>query len=280
MIVQITQTRNELYLIKEMLPLWQKYADGFVFLDDCSDDGTSEFLQEYKDEYNILSVVKTEGPGAATYAESNGRQKLFDEALKHSGNIICMDSDEYLDGTMQKDELENLLESNPDILIYLKWIQYTGKDTIRVDGPWRENFKDRVGSYTKPTKFRDATMHAEHMPHPGKVAAIGLPNLFIAHLQWLDKPTVAVKQYYWKIVDYVNNKKYGIETTPASAYDASVANFEWEYEDFPFSLKVNPEIYSTQNLQGSYKYKFIKENIKEYDIPNLNDWGMEIHDSK
>ena len=43
MIVQITQTRNELYLIKEMLPLWQKYADGFVFLDSHSDDGTSEF---------------------------------------------------------------------------------------------------------------------------------------------------------------------------------------------------------------------------------------------
>ena len=26
--------------------------------------------------------------------------------------------------------------------------------------------------------------------------------------------------------------------------------------------------------------KFIKENIKEHNIPNLNDWGMEIHDSK
>ncbi len=31
MIVQITMTRNELFLIKEMLPQWQKYADGFVF---------------------------------------------------------------------------------------------------------------------------------------------------------------------------------------------------------------------------------------------------------
>ena len=280
MIVQITQTRNELYLIKEMLPLWQKYADGFVFLDDHSDDGTSEFLEEHKDEYNILAVLKTDSPGAATYAESGGRQRLFDEALKHSGNIICMDSDEYLDGNINKTELEHLLESNPDTLIYLRWIQYTGKDMIRVDGPWRENYKDRIGSYSKPTKFKDAAMHAEHIPHPGKHGVIGVPDLFIAHLQWLDKPTVAVKQYYWKIVDYVNNKKYQIETTPASAYDESVANFEWEYEDFSFPLKVDPEIYSTQDLEDSYKYKFIKNSIKEYDIPNLYDWEMEIHDSK
>mgnify|MGYP003671779127 CR=1 FL=1 len=137
MIVQITQTRNELYLIKEMLPLWQKYADGFVFLDDHSDDGTSEFLEEHKDEYNILAVLKTEGPGAATYAESGGRQRLFDEALKHSG-----------------------------------------KDRIRVDGPWRENYKDRIGSYSKPTKFKDAAMHAEHIPHPGKHGVVGVPDLY------------------------------------------------------------------------------------------------------
>jgi hypothetical protein len=279
MIVQITQTRNELYLIKEMLPIWKKYADGFVFLDDCSDDGTYEFLTEHKDEYNVLAVIKTDSPGCATHKESHGRQRLFDEALKHSGNIICMDSDEYLDGNIQKDELEYLMESSPDTLIYLRWIQYTGKNKIRVDGPWRENYKDRVGSYSKATTFKDATMHAEHMPHPGKHGMIRVPDLFIAHLQWLDNPTVAVKQYFWKIADYVNNKKYGIQTTPASAYDESVANFEWEYEDFSFPLKVNPEIYATQNIEDSYKHKFIKDSIKEYNIPNLNDWGMNIHDS-
>jgi hypothetical protein len=41
MIVQVTMTRDELFIIKEMLPLWQKYADAFVFMDDNYVDGTN-----------------------------------------------------------------------------------------------------------------------------------------------------------------------------------------------------------------------------------------------
>ena len=56
MIVQITKTRNEKFLIEDMLPIWKKYADGFVFLDDRSNDGTTEFLIQNKDKYNIIST--------------------------------------------------------------------------------------------------------------------------------------------------------------------------------------------------------------------------------
>ena len=44
MIVQITITRNELFLLKEMLPIWKKYSDGFVFYVDNSTDGTYDIL--------------------------------------------------------------------------------------------------------------------------------------------------------------------------------------------------------------------------------------------
>ncbi len=275
--MQITMTRNELFLIKEMLPLWQKYADGFVFMDDGSDDGTVEWLEEHKEQFNIVSVLKTDTPGYATHDESNVRQRLYDEAFKHSGSIICLDSDEYLDGLISKSELENALENNKNFLLYCPWIQYTGKNQVRVDGPWRNNIKDRIGSYSVRAEFKKAAMHSEHLPNPGNAAAINAPGLFIAHLQWLDKPTVAVKQYYWKITDYVNHLKYGHEVTPTSAYDESVADFDWEYTDFNFDLKVDPDIYSKQDLEESYKYKFIRESIKTYNIPNLNDWEMDIH---
>lgn len=277
MIVQITQTRNELFLIKELMPIWQQYADAFVFMDDCSTDGTGEWLEEHKEEFNIVSILKTNNPGEATYKESTIRQRLFDEAFKHSGNIICLDSDEYLDGHISKDQLETALNNNKDTLLYCPWIQYTGRNRVRVDGPWRNNLKDRVASYSVRPEFNKAEMHAEHLPNPGKQAVINAPDLFIAHLQWLDKPTVAVKQYFWKIADYVNHLTYGHEVTPTSAYDESVANFDWEYIDFGFDLKVDPEIFSKENIEESYKYKFIRENVEKYNIPNLNDWKMNIH---
>ena len=131
MIVQITMIRDELFLIKEMMPHWQKHADAFVFMDDRSTDGTYEYLMENKEKFNILSVIPSNQTSSELYIESDSRQRLYDEALKHSGNILCLDADEYLDGNIQKAQLENILENNKDTIIYLRWIQYTGKNQIR-----------------------------------------------------------------------------------------------------------------------------------------------------
>lgn len=277
MIVQITRTRNELFLLKEMLPIWQQYADGFVFLDDRSTDGTGEYLAENKDKFNILSVLQNDLKDDQLSIESNERQALFDEAFKYSGNIICLDTDEYLDGTLSKQQLEEILNTHKDTLFHAQWIQYTDKNQIRVDGPWRHNLKDRIGSYQNKATFKSAQMHSEHLPVPAKQGMIPAPLLFIAHLQWLDKKAVAVKQYFWKITDYVNKLKFNANTVPASAYDASVNNFNWEYANIEFPLKVDPTIYTRQDLDNNYKYRFIKEQIKQHNIPNLNDWGMGIH---
>ena len=97
MIVQITMIKNEIHLLREMMPVWKKYADGFVFMDDDSDDGTYEFLLENKEKYNIFEVLRANHTEKNLIIESNVRQKLLDEALKYSGNIICLDADEYLD---------------------------------------------------------------------------------------------------------------------------------------------------------------------------------------
>jgi hypothetical protein len=146
-----------------------------------------------------------------------------------------------------------------------------------MDGPWKYNIKDRLGSYITRGIFKSIQLHCEHLPIPTKQSVINYPHLFIAHVQWLDKPTVAVKQYFYKILDYVNKTVYNTNTVPPSAYDDSVANFNWEYETFSPTLKIPADIYSTRDISSSYKYKFIKDKIKEFDIPNLNDWGMGIH---
>jgi glycosyltransferase involved in cell wall biosynthesis len=277
MIVQITMTRNELFLIKEMLPLWQRYADGFVFMDDGSTDGTYEFLKENAEKYNILSVIKSGRSPDSLAVESNMRQTLFDEALRHSGNIVCLDTDEYIDGQMTKDELEKLMESNKDTLFHSLWIQYLDQNNVRVDGPWRVNWMDRIGSYSQRAVFRNLQMHAEHLPVPKNQLWVNMPHLFIAHIAWVDKKAVALKQYYWKVFDYVNRTKFGIDTLKPTEYDRSVNNFNWQPEQFPFPLRVRTDIYQIQNENSNYKKQFIKESVTKYNIPNLNDWGMGIH---
>jgi hypothetical protein len=274
MIVQITMTKNECFLLKEMLEVWKNYADGFVFLDDGSTDGTYEFLNKNKEKYNILSVLKSNQKDGELWMETNNRQSLYDEALKYSDKIICLDSDEYLDGTLSKQDLYNILESNKNVVFYLNWVQYTNTNQIRVDGPWKKNFKDRIGSYQYRALFQPTQMHSTHLPHTGSNLIIEKPHLFIAHLQWLDKKSVAIKQYFWKVTDFVNRFNFNIETVPASAYDQSVNNFNWEYENFDFNLKLDSNIYSIQDDKNNYKLQFIKENTKKYNIPDLGNWGF------
>ena len=277
MIVQITMTRDELFLIKEMLPIWQKYADGFVFLVDSCTDRTYEYLKENAEKYNILSVLKIEREDKKLYMESEVRQMLFDEAFKFSGNIVCLDSDEYFDGTISKDQLKDILRSNKDTLFYTQWIQYIGAKEIRTDGKWANHPVDRIGSYSKITHFKKKQMHSEHLPVPDRQVSIGMPHLFVSHLQWIDKKAVALKQYYWKIEDYVNRQRFNADVIDCREYDRSVEDFKWNPVAFSFPLKVRPTIYEDQDLQSNYKYQFIKKSIEKYNIPNLNDWGMGIH---
>jgi hypothetical protein len=278
MIVQIVMARNESPLIKELLPLWKKYADGFVFMLDRNTDNTLEYLNTVKDKYNILEILETDPTKNNTecWIETDVRQLLFNTARKYSDKIICLDADEYLDGTFTKNELENLLNSSPDTVYHLKWVQYTSVNTVRVDGPWGNNFKDRIGMYNNGCKFKSTQMHSTHLPIPKNQKSIPPEKLFIAHLQWMDKTYVAIKQYYWKVEDYVNNQLYGVAVAGNDAYNSSINNFNWE-EEYTFDLlKINPNLVRDIAIHNNYRLSVIKERTKKYNIPNLGDWGYNL----
>jgi len=274
MIVQISMVRNELPLIKKLLPIWSNYADAFVFCLDSNTDLTEDYLLSVKDQYNIVSIIKNKQTEELK-VETNIRQKLFNEGLKYSNKIICLDADEYLNGKLSKSELEDLLDASDDSTIYLQWKQYTSINTIRVDGPWKNNFKDRLGIYRNDYTFKTAQNHSEHLPQIN-IKSINPDDLHIVHLQWMNKLYVGIKQYYWKVFDYVNKKLYGINTVGNEAYDQSVNNFEWE-EEYTFDLlKIDPFIFEQISVCENYRLSYIKENTKKYNIPNLGDWNLNI----
>lgn len=282
MIVQVTLTRDEGFLINELLPIWKKYADGFVFLVDSeTSDNTREILKQNRNEYNILEVIEMDkyklNPNEL---EATLRQTLFDTAAKYSSKIICLDTDEYLDGSATKEQLEKVLDDNSDTLFFLQWIQYTSKNKRRVDRFWRDVFHDRIGSYNLASNpcYGKGFSHTSHLPPASKAMRLDPQHLFVAHLQWLDKRWVGIKQYYWKVWDYVNNLKHGVTTISSTDYDASVNNFIWEYEDFNPDLKIREDIYNIQDVKNNYKLNYTVDMTRKHNIPNLGDWGMGIYD--
>jgi hypothetical protein len=277
MIVQISMVRNELHLIKELLPIWSKYVDGFVFMCDTCTDGTVDYLNSVKDQFNILEVLEElQNPDDNLWMETNTRGRLFETAKRYTNKIICLDADEYLDGQLTKQELNDILSENEDTTFYLQWIQYTSCNTIRIDGPWKNNLKDRIGNYSSECNFTPTQMHSTHLPIAKNQKILPSESLFISHFQWVDKTHVAIKQYYWKTVDYVNNKLYGVQVAGNSAYDASVNNFNWEEEYTYYPLKISPYILEKHAIKNNYRLQTIKEFSKKYDIPNLGDWGLDL----
>jgi hypothetical protein len=279
MIVQISLVRNELPLIKQLLPIWSKYADAFVFLLDTSDDGTEDYLTALKNEYNILEIIVQKRKSDELWVASEVRQCLFDAARKYSNKIICLDADEYLDGSITKKQLETLLDENKDTVLYLKWVQYTSSNSIRVDGPWKNNYTDRIGSYINDYKIKKHAMHASHLPITNNQISIPEDVLFVAHLQWLDKYQVGIKQYCYKLEDYANYKKFNAEIIDISGYDASVNNFNWEEEYYNYPLKIKDDIFDYLSNSKNFRIKLILDLIKEHSIPNLGDWGLNIHNN-
>lgn len=279
MIVQITMVRNERFLLEQMLPVWSKYADGFVFMVDTSTDGTYEYLQSVKETYNILNILQYNEVADELRIETNNRQLLFNAAKSYTNKIICLDADEYLDGSMTKEELSTLLENSPNTVFHLRWVQYTSKSTIRIDGPWLSNYKDRVGCYNDDCSFKFAQMHSTHLPIPVNQKAIDPNTLFVAHLQWVNKNYVAIKQYYWKVVDYVNNKNHEIEVAGTDAYDQSVNDFNWQEEYFDYPVKIDISVFDNCLNIDNYRIKYIVEQSKLHNIPNLGDWGYNIVNS-
>jgi hypothetical protein len=155
-------------------------------------------------------------------------------------------------------------------------MQYTSVNTIRVDGPWKYNLKDRIGSYKTDCKFVPTQMHSSHLPFPSKQIVIPSDQLFIAHLQWLNKTYVAIKQYFWKVTDYINNKDHNVQVAGNSAYDASVNNFDWE-EEYTFNtLKTVPWIIDEMATYNNHRLTAIKDNIKLHNIPDLGSWGFDF----
>ena len=285
MLIQMTITRDEKFLLAEMMPLWKKYVDGFVFLvDSRTKDDTREFLFSKKQEYNILEIIEHDWAAYdPVQTEASGRQRLFDAAYKHSNKIICLDSDEYLDGLATKEQFEEVMNKNVDTVFLFHWEQFVNKNQIRIDGVWRDPYHDRAGCYSYNAQFDKVFNHSSHLPKDkqrGSIKQIHIDpkHLFIAHLQWLDKKWVGIKQYYWKVWDYVNHLERNVPIINVREYDVSVNNFNWHCVDFHTPLKVDEQIFQKQNIKDNTKLHYIVEQTNKYDIPNLGDWGLGIYE--
>ena len=265
MILQLTKLIHSKYFIEQLIPLWKEYADGFIFYDELLNDELYNYLVQNKEKFNILDIIRP-STSQKTILD-NIDHILFKSGLKYTNNILVLDSNEYIDGNISKDELNEIFKKNNNSKIYIKSLQYTSCNTIRTNIPWRDTFKIKAIIFNEESSINIIDNFDKAIIDPEK--------LFIVNLACLDKHRAAIDTYYKKIQNWLLNKN-GQNTVPLSDYDTVMSNFIWEeeYVLYPLKLKSDFEIYD--NILLTQKQSFILDNIIKYNIPNLNNWEIDI----
>jgi hypothetical protein len=194
--------RNE---ASRVLPLVIEHLRGLcdrvVVLDDASDDGTYEWLDEQRDEQLVVSSV---GAAPIFYkGEDSIRQWLLERCVDQSPtHILIQDADELVG---DRAALRARLEERPDaaawsLTIREAWKADAGALYAREDGGWRSH--PLAGLFKAPSL---GDLHAASWRYPRKNLAVGrVPaaarrglrpsGVDLWHLGWLDE-TERVKRH-------------------------------------------------------------------------------------
>lgn len=177
------------------------FCDRIVVLDDASNDGTWEWLQEQADEQLVALTV---GETPRFYAGEDAiRQQLLEECVKQQpSHILIQDADELV---AHRAALRARVEEQPNIpawslTIREGWRADAGALYSREDGGWRSH---QIAGLFKAPALGD--LRAAAWRYPRRALAVGrvppaarrglrATGVEIWHLGWLDQTERARRQ--------------------------------------------------------------------------------------
>ena len=259
-----TMMKNEEDLLKEVLPIWEKYpVDKFVFYDDNSEDNSIDVIKSIlpKDRYEILN------DHLDTFSESHNRQKMLDYSRnKKVDFVFSIDVDELL-STNMLNNFNNFLNiyNTSNLLLFWYNVVNGSLSYYRNDPQYTNNYRSFILPLNK-TNNLDLTQWKYHTP---RVPSVNLPTMSlkkygIIHLQALDKEFYAIKQLWYKHHEFVN---YGHSIEYINnRYDPVVNNLNFNELETPKDIieGINFDVKVFKSLIKKKVYlDFIKKNYNK-----------------
>jgi len=139
--------RNRMHpdcMFKEWLDLTKRFADLHIIVDNCSDDGTLEFLEGYKDSGHIVLVKNVEGEFGKE--EARLRTMLWEAVRKYATVddtwVMSLDADEFVEEKFvgEKERILEFLRVNDYGVMTFAFCDMWGLDVYRTDGLWSPFF--------------------------------------------------------------------------------------------------------------------------------------------
>ena len=269
--VQINcQVKNEEPILKQVLPLWEKYpVDKFIFCDDSSTDNSIEVIKSVLGERAVILDSNT-----SQYEEGYNRHIMLEHSRDDNSDIvISIDADELLSNSFVEKFNEVMALSMQKRVFTYQFNVAESLHKIRQDPFYINNFRDFIfpikytNSFDKTKNmFSLNQRHATPRTPTINLPAVSLKDYGFVHLQAINIEFYALKQLYYKVSEYLLGGSTPSEIN--SRYDHVVNNLNFCSIDTPSNIIDNDwtfdvTAYDTLAVQRDYKNYILRHGVDE-----------------
>ncbi len=265
-----TMFKNEEILLKEILPIWEKYpVDKFVFYNDNSTDNSCEIIEKILGNRAVILNNNLDDFHEAHHRSSMLEYSRSDDAT----HVISIDSDELLSSNLLE-RFEEVVNTCDQYNLHLYWYNVVGdlKHT-RNDPSYVNNFRNLIISlkHTGTFDMSQSKYHTPRIPNINLESA-ATKDVGIIHLQAINKRFYALKQLWYKHYEY---RKYNHTIEQINQrYDPVVNNLNFNEVETPEEI-IKDINFDTSVYEKLEELKGYKKYILEKPIEELITFGKE-----
>lgn len=199
----ITPTRNERWIISKFVELNSHWADLFIVLDQCSTDGTREFLETHPK----VDLIKNDSPIYDEDLRFSILWKRVRELTGVSNTVFALDADEFIPPALSQSSEWDTINSLPQGTgIQLDWVEVLPGATHYLNPMPNKIF----GYIDDGATYSGKTIHTNRTPIPPEVyIAKEIVNVHLGNVCLNRNYRKHTHYMMWEIV----NKQNGAYTT-------------------------------------------------------------------
>jgi len=200
-LICLTPTRNEAWIIKQFLAAAKNWADHIVVADQGSTDGTFE---ELKSTPGVQVIIND----SLVFDEAYRQSILLNCARQFEGKriLIGLDADEALSANcLESKDWERIEDAKPGTVLRFRWVNILPGFTRA----WIPPSHSAFGYVDDGCDFSGWRIHSPRVPQPSGAPVLDLDEIVVLHFQYVAWARMIAKHRWYQAWEHLNDEQKG-----------------------------------------------------------------------